>query len=109
VQKHAARKNWAKVKEFGEMALHVNPWDSELHLSLGEAYLQLKQLDAAAYEFESALVSQPPLPRPAVAQIALARAQVARKDLKAAKKAIDAALKLEPKNAEALDLKKKVK
>jgi tetratricopeptide (TPR) repeat protein len=109
VQKYSARKNWAKVKEFGEMALNVNPWDSELHLALGEAYLQLKQLDGAAYEFESALFAQPPLPRPAVAQIALARAQVARKDLKAAKKAIDAALKLEPRNAEALELKKKVK
>ncbi len=109
VEKHTLRKNWAKVKEFGEMALLVNPWDSELHLDLGEAYLQLKQPDAAAYEFDSALLSQPPLARPAVAQIALARAHVARKDAKAAKKAVDAALKLEPKNAEALELKKKIK
>jgi tetratricopeptide (TPR) repeat protein len=109
VSKYAARKNWAKVKEFGEMGLNVNPWDADLHLSLGEAYLQLKQPDAAAYEFESALMAQPAMPRPAVAQIALARAHVARKDTKSAKKAIEAALKLEPKNAEALELKKKVK
>jgi len=109
VEKHTARKDWAKVKRFGEMALLINPWDAELHISLGEAYLQLKQLDNAVYEFESALFAQPALPRPAVAQIALARAHVARKDMKSAKKAIDAALKLEPKNAEALELKKKIK
>ncbi len=109
VEKHAARKNWAKVKQFGEMGLLVNPWDADLHLNLGEAYLQLKQPDAAAYEFESALVANPPLGRPAVAQIALARAHVARKDTKSARKALDAALKLEPKNAEALELRKRLK
>lgn len=105
VERHLARKNWAKVKEFGEMALYINPYDAELHLNLGQAYVALTQPDAAVFEYESALAVDPPLRRPAVAHIGLARAWQAKKDVKKAKAAIAAALKLEPQNAEALAVK----
>lgn len=109
VDKHRAAKNWAKVREFGEIAVLINPYDPDLHVALGDAYVELRQHDPAIYEYDSALVCDPPLRRPAVAYIGLARAYLAKKDMKQARKALDAALKLEPQNAEALALKKKIK
>src|SRR5205814_5203298 len=38
LDKYSARKNFAKVRELGEMALFVNPFDAELHLELADAY-----------------------------------------------------------------------
>ena len=60
-------------------------------------------------EWESALACAPPLRRPAVAHLGLARARLAKKDVKGAAQAVAEALKLEPENAEALALKKKVR
>src|SRR5262249_56581065 len=40
VEKYAVRKNWPKVREFGEMAEFINPFDADLHVALGEAYAQ---------------------------------------------------------------------
>ncbi len=105
IGKHLAKKNWAKVREFGEMALYINPYDVDLHVDLGNTYLALAQGDLAMYEFESALASDPPMRRPAVGHIGVAWAYVVKKDAKKAKAAVDKALKLEPKNAEALAMK----
>src|SRR5262249_9862546 len=33
VEKYAARKAWAEVRQAGEMALFVNPFDAELHVT----------------------------------------------------------------------------
>jgi tetratricopeptide (TPR) repeat protein len=104
VDRHAARKGWPKVRQLGEMALYINPFDADLHLKLGAAYLATGAPEAAVYEYDSALASDPPLRRPAVAWIGLARAHAARKDAAAARKAVEAALKLEPENAEAREL-----
>jgi cellulose synthase operon protein C len=100
-----SRKNWAKVREFGEMALYINPYDVDLHADLGNAYIALGKGDDAVFEFESALASDPPMRRPAVGHIGVAWAYVVKKDVKKAKAAVDKALKLEPKNAEALAMK----
>ena len=108
VDKYAAKQNWAKVREYGEMALFINPYDAELHLTLGDAYAALAVPADAVFEYESALAADPPLRRPAVVQIAMARVQLTRRDNPAAKKAIVEALRLEPDNAEALELAKKV-
>ncbi len=109
VDKHAARSDWAKVRKFGEMGLYLNPFDAELHMTLGKAYEETGATDRAIFEYDSALLSQPPLRRPAVAQLGLARAHGARRDVARAKKALAEALKLEPDNAEALALSKKLK
>ncbi|HKA89313.1 MAG TPA: tetratricopeptide repeat protein [Haliangiales bacterium] len=108
VDKLAAKKAWAKVRDYGEMALFINPYDAELHLTLGDAHAALGAADAAAFEYESALLADPPLRRPAVVQIGLARAQLMRKDTAAAKKAVAEALRLEPDNVEAQELAKKL-
>lgn len=109
VDKYAARRIWAKVREFGEMALLINPYDPDVHLALGEAYLALGRHDDAAWEFESALLCDPPLRRPAVAHLGLARASLAKKDRARARKALAEALRLEPTNADALELKKQLR
>jgi Tfp pilus assembly protein PilF len=108
IDKLAVRKSWPKVREYGEMALFINPYDAELHTTLAEAYTALGAGDSAAFEYDSALMSDPPLRRPAVAHIGMARAQILRKDTVAAKKAIAEALRLEPDNAEAQELAKKL-
>ena len=108
-EKYAARQDFAKAREFGEMALYINPYDADLHLTMGEAYLALSLAKEAVYEFESALVVDPPLRRPAIAHVGVARAWLALKDTAKAKKALAEALKLEPQNQQALALKKKMK
>jgi len=104
VAKHSARKDWAKVREFGEMALFISPFDAELHLQLADAYAASNSPDSAIYEYESALKAETPLRRPALAHIGMARALFAKKDSAAARRAVQAALKLEPENADALAL-----
>jgi tetratricopeptide (TPR) repeat protein len=108
VDKYAARKAWAKVREFGELALYVNPFDAENHLALADAYAATGAPDQAVYEYESALKADPPLRRPAVAQVGLARVLADRRDAAGARRAVDAALKLEPENAEAQALSRRV-
>ena len=113
IDKYAARKNFAKVRELGEMALFINPFDAELHLELADAYAATSAADGGAaagaiYEYESALKADPPLRRPALAQLGLARTAFARKDAPGARRALDAALKLEPENAEGLALARRL-
>jgi tetratricopeptide (TPR) repeat protein len=109
VDRYTVRKNPAKVRQFGEMALNINPFDADLHLKLADAYAATGGPDGAIYEYDSALRSDPPLRRPAIAQLGLARAYAAKKDLALARRALDAALKLEPDNAEARELAKKLR
>ena len=108
VEGYAAAADWTKVKSLGEMALFVNPADPDLHAALGQAYLALGQIDDAVYEYQSALLTDPPLARPAIAHLGLARAYLARKHKAAARAAIAEALRVEPGSAEALALKKKL-
>jgi len=108
VDKYATRKNWPKVREFGEMALFINPFDAELHLAIADAYANTNAPDNALYEYDSALKADPPLRRPAVAELGVSRVYIAKKDMPAAKRALEKALKLEPENAEALALAKKM-
>jgi tetratricopeptide (TPR) repeat protein len=108
VDKYAARKNWPKVREFGEMAMYINPFDADLHVELGDAYAATNALDNAIFEYESALKADPPMRRPAVAHIGAAKAYLAKKDAASAKRELQAALKLEPENAEGLAVLKKI-
>jgi tetratricopeptide (TPR) repeat protein len=102
----ADKKAWDKVVIYGERATEVLPFSAPMHLDLGQAYLAKKRPGEALYEADSALLARPPLPRPALAQLLRARAARQKGDLKLARAALDQALKLEPKNAEALALKK---
>src|SRR5262249_53182732 len=108
VDKMAARKDWAKVRDYGEMALFINPFDAELHTTLADAYLELRDGESAAFEYDSAILADPPLRRPAVAHVGAARAHMLRKDDAAARKSIAEALKLEPDNDDGQALAKRL-
>ena len=78
-------------------------------LALGRAYFQTRAARKSIHTYDSALLASPPLRRPALAHIGRARAYHALKDGKRARAALGKALQLEPKNKEALGLKKKLK
>lgn len=109
VKEHAKRGNWAKVRTFGELAININPFDAEVLLDLGRAYVELGDGKQAVFTYDGALLSQPPLRRPALAHLGRARAFVALGDKKKARAAVTEALKTEPENADALALKAKLK
>jgi tetratricopeptide (TPR) repeat protein len=106
---HAKQAAWAKVKTFAEHATYINPADSEILLALGKAYHELGELDRAEFTYDSALLARPALRRPAIAHIGRARALLARGKRVEARAAIQAALKTEPENAEALELRGQIK
>lgn len=105
VKEHGKLGNWSKVKTFGELALYIMPFDAELLLDLGKAYVELGDAKQALFSYDGALLTQPPLRRPAIAHVGRARAYVKLGDKKKAKAAVAEALKTEPENADALKLK----
>lgn len=108
VKGYKLKGNWSKVRTYAEMALQINPFDGDLHLDLGTAYVETGHIDKGIFELQSALMSKPELRRPALAHIVLARAWLAKKDKRRARAALKKALATEPANAEALALKKKL-
>lgn len=101
----AQRKQWSKVKIYGEMALYIFPADPEVLMTLGKAYLQLGDGSRALYSYDSALLVEPPLRRPALAHIGRARAYLATGDKAKAKAALAIAARTEPAHAEVVELK----
>ena len=107
---HHGEKNWQRVRELGESALLIYPFDAELHLHLGDAYLALAQPADALYEYDSALlVTEQPLRRPALAHLGRARALLASNKRRPAAAALKQALTLEPKNPDARSLRRQLK
>jgi tetratricopeptide (TPR) repeat protein len=104
VTDYAVLKRWDKVRTYGELATYINPADGEMLLTLARAYQELGQPDRALTTYDSALIAQPPLRRPALAHIGRARALSATGQKPKARQAIQQALKTEPENAEALEL-----
>ncbi|MEZ4398741.1 MAG: tetratricopeptide repeat protein [Kofleriaceae bacterium] len=109
VDGYAERGAWAKVKTYGEMALAIFPADADLLLKLGKADLQLGAGAAALYSFDSALVVDPPMRRPALAHLGRARAYLLLKDKPKARAALALAVKTEPGHADVVELKRLVK
>jgi tetratricopeptide (TPR) repeat protein len=95
-----------KVRTYAQMATFIAPSDTEVLIALGTAQVALGQPDRALYAFDSAVLANPPMRRPALAHIGRARAYLALGQKPKAKAAIAQALKTEPENAEALALKK---
>ncbi|MCA9673529.1 MAG: tetratricopeptide repeat protein [Myxococcales bacterium] len=109
VTAYADKGDWAKVRTFGELGVYINPFDAELLLDLGKAYLELGDGTQAVFTYDTALLVQPPLRRPALAHLGRARAYQLLGDKKKARAALADAMKTEPENAEALALKKLLK
>jgi cellulose synthase operon protein C len=109
VAEYAKLGKWAKVRTYGEMALYISPADADVLLALGRSYLELGQPDRALFTFDSALLVRPEIRRPALAHLGRARALAAQGKARDAKAALASALRTEPENAEALELKTKLK
>jgi tetratricopeptide (TPR) repeat protein len=101
--------NWAKVRTYGEMATFINPADADILSGLARAYLELRQPARALFTFDTMLVTNPPPRRPALVHLGRARAFLALGKTADARAALAQAMRTEPENAEALELKAKLK
>ncbi|MEO7405062.1 MAG: XrtA/PEP-CTERM system TPR-repeat protein PrsT, partial [Burkholderiales bacterium] len=90
------------IDEFGAKVLATPQAEAELRTQIGLAQLQLRQNDAAAKSFASALKAQPGYP---LARIADARLLMVRGDAAGADKAVDVLIAESPENIDALFLK----
>jgi tetratricopeptide (TPR) repeat protein len=100
---------WEKVRVYGELAMYIEPGDPEVLLELGKAYVGTGDGKQALFTYDTALMSTPPLRRPALAHLGRARAYQVLGDKAKARGALDKALATEPETAEALELKKQLK
>jgi cellulose synthase operon protein C len=105
IEDFAERDDWARVRTYGEMAVRIFPFDTEILLALGSAYLGTGSPDQALFTFEAALKVKPEIRRPALAHIGLARALLAQDQPRRAAQQLTRALEFEPENAEALALR----
>lgn len=101
--------DWPKVRTYGEMATFINPSDPDILAGLGRAYLELHQPDRALFTFDTQLLTSPPPRRPALVHLGRARALIALGKPADARAALAQAVRTEPENAEALELKARLK
>jgi tetratricopeptide (TPR) repeat protein len=101
--------NWAKVHTYGEMATYINPSDPEILAGLARAYLELRQPAKALFTYETMLLTTPPPRRPALVHLGRSKALLALGKKPEARAALTQATAIEPENAEALELKTKLK
>jgi tetratricopeptide (TPR) repeat protein len=101
--------NWAKVRTYGEMATFINPSDPDILGGLARAYLELRQPARALFSYDTLLLARPPPRRPALVHLGRVRALMALGKTADARAALAQAMKTEPENAEALELKAKLK
>ena len=100
--------NWPKVRTYAEMAIYIAPYDIDVLGALARGYLETGDGAKALYTYDTMLVSNPPPRRPAIVHIGRTKALMALGKQKEAKAALAQALKTEPENAEALQLKAKL-
>jgi tetratricopeptide (TPR) repeat protein len=109
VTEHAKGNNWPKVRTFGEMGLYITPQDPEILQTLARAYQETGDGAKAIFTYDTMLLLQPPPRRPAIVHIGRAKAYQAMGKKAEARAALAQALKTEPENAEALQLKAQIK
>jgi tetratricopeptide (TPR) repeat protein len=109
IGEYAELGEWRKVAAYGELAVEINPFDVEMLQRIGEANVEIGDGKRALYHYDSALLANPPLRRPALAHIGRARALAVMGKKAEARKALAEALATEPENARALELKKTLK
>ncbi len=101
--------SWPKVRTYGEMATFINPSDPDILGGLARAYLELRQPDKALFTYDTMLLVNPPPRRPALVHLGRTKALIALGKKADARAALAQAMRTEPENAEALELKAKVK
>ncbi len=98
-------KLWDEAKRVGESALFVDVQSADVHVGYAKALAATGDHETAAYELESALLCEGKPPEKAAAHALLARERLALGDAVGARAHRDEALKLDPENADARDLK----
>jgi cellulose synthase operon protein C len=96
---------WDKVRTYGEMAMFINPSDPDILTGLGKAYLEAKDGQRALFTFDTALLVQPTIRRPALAHFGRARALLLLGKKAEAKAAWTEGVKTEPEHIDAGQLK----
>ncbi len=103
---YAKQKNWPKVRTYGDLAIYIGPHDPEVLGNLGRAQVETGVADKALFTYDTMLMTNPR--RPGLVHMGRARALLALNKKVEAKAALAEALKKEPDNAEALELKKQL-
>jgi tetratricopeptide (TPR) repeat protein len=98
------QKRWEEAARAGESSVFVDVENASVHMNYGRALAALGDHRKAAFEMESATLCPAPPKVKAKAQGLLARERLAIGDAAGAKAARDAALALDPANAEAKGL-----
>ena len=98
--------NWPKVRTYGELAIYIAPHDPEVLNHLGRAQVETGAGDKGLFSYDTMLLTNPR--RPGLVHLGRARALLAMGKKAEAKTALTEALKKEPDNAEALELKKQL-
>ena len=98
-------KRWDEAKKAGESALFVDVENALVHTQYARALGATGAHDKAVFELESALLCDSSPKERATAFAVMAAAHLAMKNVAAARKSRDEALRLDPANAEAKELK----
>jgi Flp pilus assembly protein TadD len=91
------------------MATYIAPSDPDVLAALGKSNTELGNGDRALFAYDTMLLMTPPPRRPALVHLGRAKALFAAGKKAEAKAALALAMKTEPENAEALELKAKLK
>ena len=105
LEKLVAAKRWEDARRIGESAIFVDVLGAQTHTLYARALSMQNAHDTAAYELESALLCQSKPPEKAAAHALLAQELVTLKRNADAKKHLDEAIKLDPDNADAKNVK----
>ena len=105
LDKLVAAKRWDDARRIGEGAIYVDVLGGQTHALYAKALAATNAHDKAVYELETAVMCPGKPPEKATHHALLAQEYLAVKRNADAKKALDEALKLDPDNAEAKNVK----
>jgi tetratricopeptide (TPR) repeat protein len=94
-------KRWDEAKKVGESTIFVDVESAGTHVAYARALGATGAHDKALFELQSAMACSPPAKEAATVQAVLAAEHLAMRNVAAAKKARDEALRLDPANSEA--------
>jgi cytochrome c-type biogenesis protein CcmH/NrfG len=105
----ATQGKWDEAITVGEGAVFVDVYSPEVHGFYARALTMKGRFKDAHDEVDAGLAAKPKPPGEAMLRVELARVLAKEKNMGKAKEALEAALKLDPKNADALKLKGEIK
>jgi tetratricopeptide (TPR) repeat protein len=96
----AADQQWQEIRSLANHARYVDPEQAQTHLWLGRALAESNARAEAVFEYESALVLEPPLPLRIKALVGLARVHLAGNDRRSAERRVREAMRLAASDAD---------